>query len=685
MLARVPPPDQPDTPSAQILAHRESSHDQRRTERFRLLFDRTPDGIVLINPYDSDTSWPIVECNRVYCEMNGYTWSELIGQSIDILHPKPDPDGRREGYLSRLRTEGTINVEAVHRRKDGTLFTIEASTTFIEIDGQEYVIGVDRDVTKKKQAERAAHQRIRDLELLRSASLALTEKLDLPSVLNVLLNAILDLSPETVNTHVFLYDESKLTFAAAADQHGPLDHPFAVPRPDGLTATVARQGEIIFVQDLHTDPQFGSPEWNGSTLGLPLKVREDVVGVMTVTFAEPHPLAEHEMQILHLLADHAALAIQNAALYGDLELNNRNLERAVEAAASETRQTLEHLQTIFRHSPNAILMMAPDGTMRTANPAFMELFNTTPEEITGNHPIRFVDPAYKPSILLAAEQVRKTRQPTQFEIAYEVGDDWHDIAIALAPIQEDDVLLGLVCNLWDITAFKEIERLKDAILAVAAHELRTPLTSVLGFSEILLTRDLDKAAQKRYLAFINIQAQQLKQLIDDLLDVSRLHDGGDIRMEDQPVDMRQLVAKVVAPISEQHPDYDIHISGIPADPICGDAARLEQVVVNLLSNAVKYSPDGGRIDISGRVDGGFLRLAVRDQGIGMTADQQKHIFERFYRANTANNAPSGVGLGLTICQMIVSAHDGSITVESAPDQGSTFTVSLPLPSSPDHT
>lgn len=656
-----------------------SIHDRRRTEHFHLLFDSTPDGIVLLDPYNTEISWPIVECNRAFCQMNGFPREQLIGQSIDIVHPEPDPSGLREGYLERMQLEGSISVEAVHRHKSGALFTIEASTTFIEIDRKTYVIGVDRDITAKKQAEQAADQRIHDLELLRRASLALTEKLDFPSVLNVLLKTALDLSPDAVNTHVFLYDRGELTFAAAADRQGPLDRPVAQPRPAGLTATVARQGQVIFVQNLQTDPRFRAPERYGAILGLPLKVRERIVGVMSVAFAESYTLAEHEMHMLHLLADHAAIAIQNAALYREQERINHNLEKAVESASTEMRQMLEHLQAIFRYSPNAILMMTPEGTMRTANPAFLELFDTTMDEIAGKSPVQFVAAPYKAHILMAAQQVRETRQPLQFEIAFQIdGDDWRDIAIALAPIQEGDDLLGMVCNLWDITAFKEIERLKDAILAVAAHELRTPLTSVLGFSEILLTRNLDEAASQRYLTFINSQALHLKQLIDDLLDVSRLQDGRGIQMKAEPVDMSRLVAGVVAPLNDQFPGYDITIGDIPPTLICGDPARLEQVITNLLSNAIKYSPDGGPIAISGQVAGGCFQLAVRDQGIGMTADQQKHIFERFFRVDTTNSAPSGVGLGLTICDMIVSAHGGSIAVESAPGQGSTFTVSLPV-------
>ena len=140
-------------------------------QRFRLLFQHSPDGIVLIDPYHPQVSWPIVECNDTFCAMNGYAAAELIGQTIDVLHPTPGDLEERSAYLARLRREGSIHVETLHRRRDGTHLYIESLSSLVTIGGRELVLGIDRDVTRRKQAEAAlAEARDQALEASRLKS-----------------------------------------------------------------------------------------------------------------------------------------------------------------------------------------------------------------------------------------------------------------------------------------------------------------------------------------------------------------------------------------------------------------------------------------------------------------------------------------------------------------------------------
>ena len=256
-----------------------------------------------------------------------------------------------------------------------------------------------------------------------------------------------------------------------------------------------------------------------------------------------------------------------------------------------------------------------------------------------------------------------------------------DADVSMAPLNQgqDGKLQGFVIGLHDISLFKEVERMKDDFLSTAAHELRTPLTSVQGFSEILLTRELPEDRQKTYLDTINKQSTQLAQIIDDLLDISRLEAGKGLDLNPEPVDMTVLVTEALQPFVDTSPSHRFVLEGLAeSPPVQGDPFRLGQVVRNLLSNAVKYSPDGGLVVVRAETEGDYLAISVEDKGLGMTPEQQAHLFERFYRADAVNRSIGGTGLGLTICKLIVDGHGGQMRVVSEYGMGSTFTFTVPL-------
>jgi len=239
--------------------------------------------------------------------------------------------------------------------------------------------------------------------------------------------------------------------------------------------------------------------------------------------------------------------------------------------------------------------------------------------------------------------------------------------------------LGTVTIIQDVTRLREVDRLKTELLTTAAHELRTPLTSTLGFSELLLTRELNRTRQERYLRMIYSQSVHLTEIIDDLLDISRLEAGRGLDLKLEPVDISKLIREVAMPYIEGETGHKIIIAKMEKlPPIQGDPFRLTQVGRNLLSNAIKYSPNGGTIIIRGRLIPGYLEISLQDDGIGMTPEQQIYLFEPFYRADTSNTAVGGAGLGLAISKMIVEQHNGKIWLESKEGDGTTAYFTLPL-------
>jgi signal transduction histidine kinase len=225
---------------------------------------------------------------------------------------------------------------------------------------------------------------------------------------------------------------------------------------------------------------------------------------------------------------------------------------------------------------------------------------------------------------------------------------------------------------------RESERVKTELVSVVAHELRTPLASVLGFASFLLTRDVERDEQRRYLEIIDAQGRRLSALVDDFLDVQRIEEGK-LPLAQELVDMAALVreqAELFVGQSTRH-SVDIHLPPKPL-PVVGDSQRLAQVVANLLSNAIKYSPDGGLVEVAGEQDHDLVRVTVRDEGVGIPTELQGRIFNKFVRGGGAAAGISGSGLGLTIARSLVEAHGGRIDFKSAIGKGSTFWVELPV-------
>ncbi|MGZ4333351.1 MAG: ATP-binding protein [Gaiellaceae bacterium] len=223
------------------------------------------------------------------------------------------------------------------------------------------------------------------------------------------------------------------------------------------------------------------------------------------------------------------------------------------------------------------------------------------------------------------------------------------------------------------------ERHKSELISMVSHEVRTPLASVLGFTRLLLDRELSDVDRRRYLEIIDAEATRLASLVSDFLD-ARLIEEGQFALRREPFDLRMLVreqAEVALAHDEAHA-LDLQLPDEPLQ-VDGDRARLAQVVGNVLSNAVKYSPEGGTITVGAAASSGLARVWVDDEGTGIAPEHRTQLFEPFYRGGAPAAGIPGAGLGLAVSRRIVEAHDGRIGFDPL-DHGTRFWFDLPLDS-----
>ncbi|MFI5283418.1 MAG: ATP-binding protein [Candidatus Dormibacterales bacterium] len=275
---------------------------------------------------------------------------------------------------------------------------------------------------------------------------------------------------------------------------------------------------------------------------------------------------------------------------------------------------------------------------------------------------------------------RVSRLPAEsFRFAMTVLEPRREVEVTVSPaaLTSGRGQVGFVMVLQDITAAKELDRAKDDLIATVSHELRTPLASLVGFTELLLTREFSDAQRKQYLETMLHEGRRLTELINDFLDLQRM-EGGYKRLDLGPADLRTLIARAVTTAGDD-PRTPIEVD-LPKDLplVIADTNAILQVLISLLSNARKYSPGGGAIRVNAQVTGEAVEVSIQDHGIGIPPEALTKLFTKFYRvANGDRRLVSGTGVGLAISRRIIDAHGGRIGVESGGlGQGSRFYFTL---------
>jgi len=286
-------------------------------------------------------------------------------------------------------------------------------------------------------------------------------------------------------------------------------------------------------------------------------------------------------------------------------------------------------------------------------------------------------------IVSATLEAGSDADPSRGELTLSEGEAACEIVSACAADKAGRTT-AVVTVLHDLTREQEISQMKSEFVSKASHELRTPLSSMRAYVEMLVDGEAsDEEARQEFYGIIQSETERLSRLVDNMLNISRI-EAGIIEVDRVTVDIEDLVDRAVQTIEPQAraKQIDLHTEVAPVGTIVqGDADMLQQVVINLLSNAVKYTPDGGRVTVA--VDSDTLtrsvHVAVSDTGLGISARDADHVFEKFFRVENYKRVAKGTGLGLNLCRHIIeTVHRGQIGLESTLGMGSRFWFSIPM-------
>ena len=537
------------------------------------------------------------------------------------------------------------------------------------------------------------HQRTM-AEALRDTAMIIGSTLDFEEVLERILNNVGSVIPHDA-ADIMIIEEVSLTariiafrgYKSAGVTHEDLTGlEFQLGNSPVFDRMIQTRQPLI-IPDVHTDENWVSiPEtaWIHSYLGAPIIIEDTVIGFVNLDSTQKNFFDSTHAVSLEVFANQVAIAIENARLYQELEKHSIFLEQEVKYATEELQQSKERLEIILDNSPNAILLLSPEGVIEMSNKTFGDLFQYTSEEVLGQSLSTIAASESKTLCNEALQDVVVKHEPTRVELSAESKDgSLFDVELALVPIQHDEIVYGIVSTVRDISALKEVERMKDEFVSNVSHELRTPITS-LKLNHSLMK--LDPQKQDVYLGRLGREIDRLNKLIEDLLRLSRL-DQDKVLLERATIDLNDHVAQIVGDRVLIAKESGLTLTFNPQEELIdlsADPGLLGQVLSVLLTNAINYTPSGKSITVSTHTkesDGvQWAGFQVCDMGAGISLDDLPHLFDRFYRGKTGRDSGvPGTGLGLAIAKEIVESHKGYIEVASEGQaKGAEFSVWIPV-------
>lgn len=443
----------------------------------------------------------------------------------------------------------------------------------------------------------------------------------------------------------------------------------------GLTGRAISAGQPTLVEDFGKNPAFPVDEYplhkaEGmiAALVMPMLRGSKVLGALTIGFRRLHHFSDEELVSMEALAAQAGVALENAQLY-----------------RQEQRRVAE-LEAVLDHMSEGVIVTDGSGRIVRRNEAAVQLLGdlrpgASLSEADSLADLQISGPEGVP--LLAGEwPVARAARGEEFmgqEVTVRRGDAKpRHITVDGRPVlnAKGEAVLGVIV-IHDITSMREMDQLKDEFLSLAAHELKTPLTSLKGYAQMLLSSSGEPIGEprRRALEVMDKQVNRVNHVVEQFLLVEEIRSGR-LMLRPEQVDLAEAVTAACERGRESGGGHAVECKIAGSLLVNVDAKSLSLVLSSLLDNAIKFSPQGAAVDVTASTDGGNAVVCVRDRGVGIPKDKQGYIFERFYQVQPGTQR--GIGLGLFICQELVSRHGGRMWLESEEGEGSSFYFSLPL-------
>jgi PAS domain S-box-containing protein len=598
----------------------------------------------------------ILWANQAELDLLGYTREEYIGRAITEFHADQDVIG---DILRRLTNKETLHdYEARLRCKDGSVrHVLINSNVMWEDDRFVHTRCFTRDITERKRAEEELRESKRQLEELLSREQ----------------DARAEAEKQRDFTRLVLEDAP----IAIGVMEGP-DHRFTLV--NRVTCELTGLAEEQLVGRPHAEVV---PEAD--------KVVGPILDRVYTTGAGETDEIEVELPTgrRHLLVTWTALPGRDgrpgAVLYLSLDITDRK------RMEGRLRESETQLRTLSDAVPQLVWMAEPGGHIFWYNRRWYDYTGTSPEQMEGWGWQSVHDPEMLPLVVKRWKASLETGEPFEMEFPLKGADGaFRWFLTRVNPLRDSDGrLLRWFGTNTDVDGqrraaeeLREANRLKDEFLATVSHELRTPLTAILGWAHLLRAGQLDKQSGNSALETIERNARAQAQLIDDLLDVSRIITGN-LRLDVRQVDPGSFIEPAIEALRPAAEAKGVRIQKVMDTGIvsvAGDPARLQQVVWNLLSNAIKFTPKGGKVQVRLERINSHIEIAVSDTGVGIKPEFLPHVFERFRQADQKTTRHhGGLGLGLAIVRHLVELHGGTVEADSSgEDRGATFVVKLPI-------